>query len=83
MKKLDSEPRAQEQQPLNPRQQKQPASTSEVLVMDPSMTTYVLNPVERKQQLTGHFILSCYVFWCCDVIGGAVAFVLARLYNNE
>lgn len=57
------------QQPLSPPQQQQ-----QQVVYVSSQQTPVLKPVVR---MSGAIVLSCYVFWCCGLVFGGIAFIMA------
>lgn len=62
------------QQPLPPQQQQQ-----QVVYVN-SQQIPVLKPVV---QMNGAIVLSCYVFWCCGMVFGGIAFILAMVGFGE
>jgi len=57
--------------PPPPHQQQQQSS---VVVINSSG---VPQPVPLIQSFAGHIVLACCTFWCCGVVFGIVAFILA------
>jgi len=43
----------------------------------------VIQHVTVAQSFVGHFMFSCFVFWCCNSLFGLIAFILAAVASNQ
>lgn len=68
-------------EPVDPRTPQTQQQQQSVVVVNASQP-FVYQAAPLPQSFTGHIVLSCIVFWCCGIVLGVVAFILAVLAQS-
>jgi len=62
-----------------PYQQQQQQQAPNVVVVNPNQAPPTVVQAPIVQSFVGHMILACFTLWCCGIVCGLVAFILASL----